>query len=131
MVTSFFPIYNSIRTNGYCQIVEETVQGSNGIAGNIIGGVAGGIVGHQVGKGSGRDIATALGAVVGAVSGGNIERNMPQRVQRQVCEPDRYTQQFMGYHVEYDYRGLRGSVNMSREPGQYIPVQVTVTPMVN
>jgi uncharacterized protein YcfJ len=125
------------------QLVQDAPQavagtGSNGVAGTIIGGVAGGILGHQVGRGSGRDVATAAGAVVGAIAGNTIDRNTSQP-QQYVQAPPREVQncrtvmdqqqRVNGYRVTYEYRGNMYTTVMHDQPGQSLPVRVSVTPL--
>ena len=125
------------------QLVQDAPQpvagtGSSGIAGTVIGGVAGGILGHQVGRGSGRDVATAAGAVVGAIAGNTIDRNT-SRPQEYVQAPPREVQSCRtvmeqqqrpnGYRVTYEYRGNVYTTVMREQPGQSLPVRVSVTPL--
>jgi uncharacterized protein YcfJ len=124
------------------QLVSEprTVQGapvgSNGYGGAVIGGVAGAIVGNQVGKGHGREAATAAGAVIGALAGDRISNQNsapPQTVyeQREVrsCRTVNTTEnRLTGYRVTYEYRGNQFVTVMPEQPGNTIPVRVSVVP---
>lgn len=109
--------------------------------GAIVGGLAGGVLGHQVGGGSGKDVATALGAVLGAITGDQFQ-NRNQRaqydngqyenVQREVkrCRTVNETQtRITGYRVAYDYRGQHYTTFMRSNPGNSLPVRVTVDPV--
>lgn len=109
--------------------------------GAIVGGLAGGVLGHQVGGGSGKDVATALGAVLGAITGDQFQ-NRNQRaqydngqyedVQREVkrCRTVNETQtRITGYRVAYDYRGQHYTTFMRNNPGNSLPVRVTVDPV--
>ncbi len=110
--------------------------------GAILGGLAGGVIGHQIGGGSGKDAATALGVVLGAMAGdrmGNDGRrdpydNRPQEVtQRQVqsCRTVYDTQtRITGYRVAYEYRGQNYTTFMHSNPGNSLPVRVSVDPIV-
>lgn len=111
--------------------------GGTSYGGAIIGGVAGAIVGNQVGKGHGREAATAAGAVVGALAGNAIaNRNSTAPVQagyeqREVrsCRTVMDTQQrATGYRVTYTYNGNQYTTVMRDQPGNTIPVRVSVTP---
>ncbi|HEX2545500.1 MAG TPA: glycine zipper 2TM domain-containing protein [Ramlibacter sp.] len=115
---------------------QRPVQGpAGGYGGAIIGGVAGGVLGNQVGKGSGREAATAAGAVIGAIAGDRIANSQPQQVelaQREVrtCRTVNDVQQHVtGYRVTYEYRGHQYVTVMREQPGQSVPVRVSVTPL--
>jgi uncharacterized protein YcfJ len=125
------------------QLVQDAPQpgagsGTPGVAGAVIGGVAGGILGHQVGKGSGRDVATVGGAIVGAIAGNSIQ-NANAQPQQYVQAPPREVQNCRtvmeqqqrpaGYRVTYEYRGNVYTTSTREQPGQSLPVRVSVTPL--
>ncbi len=104
-----------------------------GIGGAIIGGLVGGLLGSQVGGGSGQTAAAAIGAVTGAMVGDRVENNQPQapaysqQVER--CQMvDQWETRTNGYAVTYDYRGHTYTSILPYEPGNRIPVRVSVTP---
>ncbi len=110
--------------------------------GAIVGGLAGGVLGHQVGGGRGKDAATALGVVLGAITGDQVQ-NRDQRaqydnpqyenVQREVkrCRTVNETQsRITGYRVAYEYRGQNYTTLMRSNPGNSLPVRVTVDPVL-
>lgn len=108
----------------------------NGYGGAIIGGVAGGIVGNQVGKGHGREAATAVGAVIGALAGDRIaNNNQPaqyEQAQREVrsCRTVEDVQpRLTGYRVTYVYGGNQYTTITREQPGNTLPVRVSVTPV--
>jgi uncharacterized protein YcfJ len=112
--------------------------------GAIVGGLAGGVIGHQIGGGSGKDAATALGVMLGAIAGDRMENdgqrdqqgqydNRPYEVsQREVkrCRTvyDAQTR-ITGYRVAYEYRGQNYSTFMRTNPGNSLPVRVSVEPI--
>ena len=114
---------------------QPVAGGGGGYGGAIVGGVAGGLLGNQVGKGHGREAATAAGAVIGAITGDRIANGQPQQVQqvqREVrsCRTVYDTQQQLsGYLVTYEYRGHQYSTVMREQPGNTVPVRVSVTPV--
>ena len=125
------------------QLVQDAPQpvagsGTPGVAGAVIGGVAGGILGHQVGRGSGRDAATVGGAIVGAIAGNSIQ-NANAQPQQYVQAPPREVQNCrtvmeqqqrpVGYRVTYEYRGNMYTTLTHEQPGQSLPVRVSVTPL--
>jgi len=113
---------------------QQPVAGSGGYGGAIVGGVAGGLLGNQVGKGHGREAATAAGAVIGAITGDRLA-NRPQayeQTQREVrtCRTVYdMQQQLTGYLVTYEYRGHQYSTVMREQPGNSVPVRVSVMPL--
>jgi uncharacterized protein YcfJ len=116
-------------------------QGPN-MGGIAIGAVVGGLLGNQVGKGHGREAATAVGAVAGAMVGNSVANSNanaqplpPQQVvqeQREVRSCRQVVdmqQRLTGYRVTYEYRGREYTTITQREPGNVIPVQVSVNPV--
>ncbi len=138
---------NGGRVNTQRQTSQERQYG-----GAIVGGLAGGILGHQVGGGSGKDVATALGAVLGAMAGDQLQNRDArsqydngqysnsqydnggyETAQREVkrCRTVYDTQtRITGYRVSYDYRGQNYTGFMRTNPGNSLPVRVTVEPIV-
>lgn len=109
--------------------------------GAIVGGLAGGVIGHQIGGGSGKDAATALGVVLGAITGDRMQNNgrhsqydnrsyaVEQReVQR--CHTIYDTQtRITGYRVAYEFHGQSYTTFMQTDPGNRLPVRVSVEPI--
>ena len=136
------PQYESVQvprqecTSQYVQDAPQVVGGQRGYTGAIVGGVAGGILGNQVGKGHGKEAATAAGAVIGAITGDRIQNSQPQQV---VQAPPREVrncqtvvdmqQRLTGYRVTYEYRGNQYQTVLRDQPGQSLPVRVSVTPL--
>jgi uncharacterized protein YcfJ len=120
------------------QIVTEAAPAQGGginYGGALIGGVAGGLLGNQVGKGHGREAATAVGAVVGAFTGNQLAGSQAQTAapqQREVreCRTVYDTQQRVtGYRVTYQYHGQAFTTMTRNQPGETIPVRLSVTPI--
>jgi len=110
------------------------------------GAMAGGILGHQVGGGSGKDAATALGVVLGAIAGDRLEnRNATAQYDNSQYDNGRYETaqrevkrcrtvydaqtRITGYRVTYDYRGQQYTTLMRTNPGNSLPVRVSVEPI--
>ncbi|MGE4243151.1 glycine zipper 2TM domain-containing protein [Ramlibacter sp.] len=139
-VQSVEPQYESVQvpreecTSAWVNDARPPVAGTS-LPGMLIGGVAGGLLGHQVGKGSGKDVATAAGAVVGAIAGDRIasrDAAAPVYGAREVrqCRTVYETQQrAAGYRVTYEYRGQLYTTQMREQPGNSLPVRVSVTPI--
>ena len=120
----------------WVQDAPQPVSEGRGYGGAIIGGVAGGLLGNQVGKGHGKEAATAAGAVIGAITGDRLQNNQPQQVVQasprevRTCRTVNDTQQRLtGYRVTYEYRGNNYQTVMHDQPGQSLPVRVSVTPL--
>lgn len=107
------------------QVVTRPARTSG--AGALVGGLAGGAIGNTIGDGSGRAIATAIGLVGGAVIGDRIEgRGRPVRETVTHCHTQTvYESRTVAYDVTYKYAGRRYTTRMDRDPGRYVPVQVS------
>lgn len=111
------------------------------VGGAIMGGLFGGVIGHQIGGGSGKDAATALGVMLGAITGdqlaarnegGYTSNGQTETVQREVkrCRTVYDTQtRITGYRVTYEYRGQQYTTLMHNNPGNSLPVRVSVDPL--
>ncbi|HEX5392312.1 MAG TPA: glycine zipper 2TM domain-containing protein [Rhodocyclaceae bacterium] len=98
-------------------------------AGAVLGGLGGALVGSRFGDGNGKVAATIVGAIGGSMMGDRYanddRRDAPPAVERcrTVVQPGRTT----GYMVTYEYQGQRDTINMNRDPGQWLRVHKTVT----
>ena len=119
--------------------------------GAIVGGLAGGVLGHQIGGGSGKDAATALGVVLGAITGDRLENRNQAPQYSQYSQNSQYPQyaqyqdgqrevkrcrtvydaqsRITGYRVNYEYRGQQYTTMLRNNPGNNLPVRVSVQPM--
>ena len=137
-VQSVEPQYENVpvpRQECRSQWVDEARPvGANGYGGVLIGGVAGGLLGNQIGRGHGREAATAAGAVIGALAGDRFAGNyQPQyeQAQREVrsCRTVNDMQpRLTGYRVDYAYAGRQYTTFTREQPGNTLPVRVSVTP---
>ena len=118
-------------TKQVCTEQQVVVQQPKSGAGTVMGGIAGGAVGNAVGKGDGNALATMIGIVGGAILGDKIEGDKPPRTQTvQNCSNQTiYETRITGYQVEYEYAGKRYSIEMPRDPGPTIALQVS--PILN
>ena len=110
-----------------CSQENVAVQGNKSGAGAVMGAIAGGAVGNQIGGGSGKAAATALGIFGGAILGDKIEGAPPPQMQIvQNCRTETvYENRVVGYNVTYEYAGKQYMVQMPRDPGPTIQVNVT------
>jgi uncharacterized protein YcfJ len=111
----------------------ETVPGTGRgqqAAGAIIGGIAGGLIGHQIGSGSGNTAATIAGTIGGAAVGNEVARrnDRGEEVVQRCREVGGYSERVVGYDVVYRFQGREFSARLPYDPGDSLPVQVTVAP---
>lgn len=119
-------------------VTEARPTGQRNYGGAVVGGLAGALLGNQVGRGHGREAATAVAAVVGALTGDNIANRVRfeqpyEPVAREVtsCRTVSDVQsRLVGYRVDYEYRGQRFTSLMQDQPGAFVPVRVSVEPVV-
>ncbi len=118
--TSYEPQYNN---------------GDRSYTGSILGGIAGGLLGSTIGKGSGRVAAAAVGAGIGAVAGdriGNRPNNTvttTRTVPVQNCyQVENWQTVNAGYLVTYEYNGRTYNTVTNQHPGQFVDVNVAVSP---
>ena len=113
-----------------CTQETVTTPGTKSGAGAAIGAIAGGVVGNQMGSGSGKAATTALGLIGGALLGNKIEGEAaPQAQTVNTCRTETvFENRTVGYNVTYEYAGKQYMVQMPRDPGP--TVQVNVTPVI-
>lgn len=99
-----------------------------GVVGTVVGGAVGGLVGNQFGRGRGNTLATVVGAVAGAATGRGLVEGRPEVVRE--CD-DVASERLVGFDVDYEYHGVRGTFRSVTDPGvgSLISVSVSVTPM--
>ncbi len=111
-------------------------RGSNPNAGLVIGGIIGGIAGHQVGGGRGKDVATVAGTIIGAAVGQDVARKSGTRPHTRYEDHCRIVTEYheeervSGYWVTMRYRGELFTQRMDEEPGKFVPVKVSVRPIL-
>lgn len=112
-----------------CRDETVMVEARKSGAGALVGGIAGGAMGNAIGNGNGRAIATVIGLIGGAMVGDRIEGGGQPQAQtvRQCHTRTVYENQTMAYDVVYEYAGKRYAVQMDRDPGPY--VQLNISPM--
>lgn len=110
---------------------------SNPNAGLVVGGIIGGVVGNQVGNGRGKDVATVAGTIIGAAVGQDVARNSRSRPQTRYEDHCRIIteyheeEQVAGYWVTMRYRGETFTRRMDEEPGKFVPVRVSLRPLLD
>jgi uncharacterized protein YcfJ len=110
-----------------CTQDQVAVQQNKSGAGAAMGAIAGGVLGHQIGGGSGKVAATALGIFGGAILGNNIEGAPAAQTQTvQTCTIQNvFENRVMGYNVTYEFNGKQYTVQLPRDPGPTILLNVT------
>lgn len=109
------------------QVSRAQPSGAGALIGALVGGGAGNLIGH----GGGRALATGVGALAGAFTGNHIEGNGAATVVTpvQTCHQEqRVENRLVGFDVVYDYNGQRYSTRLAADPGDHVPLNVSVTP---
>lgn len=114
-----------------CTQEQVAVQQNKSGAGAAMGAIVGGVLGNQIGGGSGKAAATALGIFGGAIVGNNLEgapapqTQIVQNCMIQIVFENRVT----GYNVTYEFNGKQYNVQLPRDPGLSIKLNVTPAPL--
>lgn len=118
------PITEQVRQAGRCSQPNQYQQQEMNIGGAVLGTVIGGVIGSRFGGGHGREALIAAGAGAGALYGAN--QNNQQGYTGIQCEPDTVGHRIVGYRVTYEYQGYRATTITQYQPGQTVPVTITV-----
>lgn len=113
-----------------CTQVQVAVQQNKSGAGAAMGAIAGGVLGNQIGGGSGNAAATALGIFGGAILGNNIEGAPSTQMQNvQNCTTQNvFENRVIGYNVTYEFNQKQYTVQLPRDPGPTIKLNVVPAP---
>lgn len=107
---------------------QKPIQDQHRVAGTLAGAVIGGVLGNQIGSGSGKKIATVAGAAAGGYAGNKVQQNMQANNTYTTTEQRCRTvtdahEKVIGYDVSYRLGDEEGTVRMSHNPGDRIPVE--------
>ena len=135
-VVSATPIYKIVEipeTREVCYD-EEVRYRRNNAGPTILGTIIGGTVGNQFGGGNGRRALTVAGAALGAAVGNDIGRRNGRTVTRVETQCDlvrdyREEERLAGHRVEYEYNCSIHTTRTARDPGEFIELEVSVTPV--
>ena len=139
-VLSATPIYETVRipsSREVCWDEEVTYQRRRSPTSALLGGVIGGAIGHQFGNGHGKDAMTVAGALIGASVANDAARKKANGQYTQLEQRCRTTQEYYdeervtGYRVQYEYNGQVYDTRMDNEPGEYLDLRVSVSPVGN
>jgi uncharacterized protein YcfJ len=108
-----------------CNTVQVIVPTPNTGAGAVAGAIVGGAIGNSLGHGAGSAAATALGVLGGAIVGDRLEGQQARAQTLQQCGTQQISQSVTVYQVVYEYAGKQYQVQMPREPGPYVTVQLS------
>jgi uncharacterized protein YcfJ len=108
-----------------CSKVQVFVPTPNTGAGALAGAIVGGAIGNSLGHGAGSAAATALGVLGGAIVGDRLEGPQAHAQTLQQCGVQQVSQSVTVYQVVYEYAGKQYQVQMPREPGPYVTVQLS------
>jgi hypothetical protein len=92
-----------------------------------MGAIAGGAIGNAIGKGEGRALATMIGVIGGAIAGDKVEGPQAAQTQtQQTCTTQQvFENRLMGYNVVYEFAGKQYNVQLPKDPGPTIKLQIT------
>ena len=132
------PVYESLTVNEpetRCWNEKVRSHGYKSSTPIIAGAILGGVVGNQFGGGSGKDAMTVAGAILGGSIGNDIRHGQPAggsvRLEQRCETVDKYHEvnELVGYNVKYRYNGNDFWTRTSSDPGKYIRVSVSVSPL--
>ena len=127
-VLSRTPVYQQVSVpRQVCTQTQVSVPGQTSGAGALMGAVAGGAIGNAVGKGEGRALATMIGVIGGALAGDKVEGPQAAQTQtQQTCTTQQvYENRLVGYNVVYEFAGKQYNVQLPKDPGPTIKLQIT------
>ena len=127
-VLSRTPVYQQVSVpRQVCTQTQVSVPGQTTGAGALMGAVAGGAIGNAVGKGEGRALATMIGVIGGALAGDKVEGPQAAQTQtQQTCTTQQvYENRLVGYNVVYEFAGKQYNVQLPKDPGPTIKLQIT------
>lgn len=108
-----------------CNIVQVMVPTPSSGAGAMAGAIIGGVIGNSLGHGAGNAAATALGVMGGAIIGDRAEGSQAQLQNMQQCTVQQVSQSVTAYQVVYEYAGKQYQLQMQRDPGPFVTVQLS------
>ena len=127
-VVSSTPIVQQVTVpRQVCSETQILVQQPRSGAGAAMGAIAGGAIGNAIGKGEGRAIATMIGVIGGAIAGDKVEGPQATQTQtQQTCTTQQvFENRLTGYNVIYEFAGKQYNVQLPKDPGPTIKLQIT------
>ena len=127
-VISRTPVYQQVSVpRQICTQTQVSVPGQTSGAGAAMGAIAGGAIGNAIGIGDGRALATMIGVIGGAIAGDKVEGPQAAQTQtQQTCTTQQvYENRLLGYNVVYEFAGKQYTVQLPKDPGPTIKLQVT------
>jgi uncharacterized protein YcfJ len=134
------PIYESVRipsSREVCWDEEVTYRQRRSPTSGLVGGLIGGAIGHQFGGGRGKDAMTVAGALIGASIANDAARKKHRGQYTQLEQRCRTTQEYYdeervtGYRVQYEYNGQVYTTRTDNQPGEFLDLRVSVSPVGN
>ena len=137
-VLSVEPVYRTVmrpvRVDSCLQREPQSFQHAS-FTGTVLGAVIGGAIGHRIGDAHGDPGAAALaGGLLGASIGHDINRSVSYNRGLRVTGPCRVSQrqesvrELVEYRVSYRYNGEVHRARMDHHPGEWIKLDVDVSP---
>lgn len=140
------PVYEVVRVPEEQQVCEERqvrrrVAERRSAGPTIFGAILGGVIGNQLARGHGhghhndRAAATIAGATIGGVVGSEVQyAKYPARYYTETAPVCRFQttwrneQRVVAWDVTWKYHGKTYHSRMTEEPGERIPVRISVDP---
>ena len=131
------PIYQVVQvpeSREVCYDEEVRYRRPTSAAPTILGAIVGGAVGNRIGDGNGRRAMTVAGAALGAAVGHDAARRRGHGYTQvethcEVRRDYRDEERIVGYRVDYEYNGQVYTTRTDRDPGRYIDLRVSVSPV--
>ena len=127
-VISSTPVFQQVtQPRQVCTTETVATPSQRSGAGAALGAIAGGALGNAVGQGNGRAVATMLGLFGGAVLGDRVEgQGAPQYQNLQRCTMQTlWENRISHFNVVYEYGAKQYAVQLPRDPGPTVNLQVT------
>ncbi len=137
-VLSVEPVYRYYRQpvgDHSCTRYDQRAPNYTSYTGTVFGAVVGGALGHRIGDAHGDpDVAAVAGGLLGAAIGRDIDRRAQyyrgMRVDGpcRVSHSERTRRELVEYQVTYRYNGEVHRTTMDYDPGEWVRVNVDITP---
>ena len=137
-VISVEPVYRYYRepvNDHNCARYDDRAPNYTSYTGTVFGAVIGGALGHRIGDAHGDpDAAAVAGGLLGAAIGHDIDRRARYyrgvRVEGpcRVTHRERTRRELVEYQVTYRYNGEVHRTTMDYDPGEWVKLDVDITP---
>ncbi len=134
-VEPVYRYYSQPVTDHSCRRYDASAPNYTSYTGTVFGAVVGGALGHRIGDAHGDPEAAAVaGGLLGAAIGRDIDRRAQYYRGMRVDGPCRVShrqhsrRELVEYQVTYRYNGEVHRANMDYDPGEWVRLNVDITP---